>query len=229
MGMGMEMNIKLLTHTPHPERIVAQAAKLCYWPGGIDGLEVLSDPEPFIEKLVRMEHDSPLEHASFSFGIEGISRACANQLVRHRMASYSQKSQRYVSEDDAQFVVPERIQNDWEARTRFATACKNAVSNYSYLTECLVNAGYSKKEAIEEARYILPNATHTALIVTMNVRALRHFFALRLCKRAQAEIRELASVMLTLCSEVSPALFKNSGPDCAHCREGAYACKKKGD
>jgi len=219
------MNVKLLSKTENPEITVANAAKLCYWPGGIEKLNV-KKPEAYLLMLIAMGHDSPLEHALFTFGIEGISRSCSHQLVRHRIASYSQKSQRYVNESDGfSYITPEGIGEHPEAEERFQMAVNDAYEAYCDLTRILMNSGYAEKEAIEEARAMLPNATETKIVVTMNARTLRHFFEKRLCTRAQAEIRQLAKAMLSLVLAEAPNLFENAGPDCANCREGKMKCQ----
>ena len=173
----------------------------------------------FIQKLIGMGHFSVFEHISFSFGIEGVSRALTHQLVRHRLASYSQKSQRYVKAGaEFPYIIPHTIKNNSEALEIF----NNAMSQ---IAEC-----YNKLSALdipsEDARYVLPNACETKIIVTMNARELLHFFALRLCNRAQWEIRELSDKMLALCYDTAPAVFEKAGPGCCNkgCTEGKFTC-----
>ena len=221
------MKIKILAHTPNPERVIALAGKLCYSQVGIDELnDKISDEqvEKFITKLSDMGHMSPFEHASFTFAIEGISRNCSHQIVRHRLASFSQQSQRYVKMK-GEYVVPPYIYWHEELLLEFNHALENADKAYNKLVEGLMRYGRTEKEAIEDARYILPSACTTKMEVTMNVRELLHFFKQRCCKRAQWEIREVAKEMLKQCREVSPILFKNAGAPCSTCTEGELKCK----
>ena len=221
------MKIKILAHTPNPERVIALAGKLCYSPVGIDELnDKISDEqvEKFIKKLSDMGHMSPFEHASFTFAIEGISRNCSHQIVRHRLASFSQQSQRYVRMK-GEYVVPPYIYWHEELLLEFNHALEDADKAYNKLVKGLIRYGRTEKEAIEDARYILPSACTTKMEVTMNVRELLHFFKQRCCKRAQWEIREVAKEMLKQCKEVSPILFKNAGAPCSTCTEGELKCK----
>ena len=221
------MKIKILAHTPNPERVIALAGKLCYSQVGIDELnDKISDEqvEKFIKKLSDMGHMSPFEHASFTFAIEGISRNCSHQIVRHRLASFSQQSQRYVRMK-GEYVVPPYIYWHEELLLEFNHALEDADKAYNKLVEGLMRYGRTEKEAIEDARYILPSACTTKMEVTMNVRELLHFFKQRCCKRAQWEIREVAKEMLKQCKEVSPILFKNAGAPCSTCTEGELKCK----
>ena len=221
------MKIKILAHTPNPERVIALAGKLCYSQVGIDELnDKISDKqvEKFITKLSDMGHMSPFEHASFTFAIEGISRNCSHQIVRHRLASFSQQSQRYVKMK-GEYVVPPYIYWHEELLLEFNHALDDADKAYNKLVEGLMRYGRTEKEAIEDARYILPSACTTKMEVTMNVRELLHFFKQRCCKRAQWEIREVAKEMLKQCREVSPILFKNAGAPCSTCTEGELKCK----
>ena len=221
------MKIKILAHTPNPERAIALAGKLCYSQVGIDELnDKISDEqvEKFIKKLSDMGHMSPFEHASFTFAIEGISRNCSHQIVRHRLASFSQQSQRYVKMK-GEYVVPPYIYWHEELLLEFNHALEDADKAYNKLVEGLMRYGRTEKEAIEDARYILPSACTTKMEVTMNVRELLHFFKQRCCKRAQWEIREVAKEMLKQCREISPILFKNAGAPCSTCTEGELKCK----
>lgn len=212
----------LISYTPAPEMVVAIATKLCYSKSNVDQLKtgVLSsnDTEKFIDKLKGMGHESPLEHVSFTFAIEGISRVLTHQLVRHRIASYSQKSQRYVSENNFEYVVPPSIDRDSQAKEKF----ENLMCTIRQAYNELASMGISK----EDARYVLPNATETKIIVTMNARSLFNFFSLRCCTHAQWEIRQLANLMLTEVQKVAPILFKNAGASCkkGYCTEGERSC-----
>lgn len=216
------MNVTLIEHTPNPERTVALAARLCYSPTSIDDLReklAASDIETFLDKIMSLGHHSVLEHASFTFGIEGISRVTTHQLVRHRIASFSQQSQRYVSHKE-QFtsIMPDTIADNSEARQIFASMSETVHKAYARLIEMGIPA--------EDARYILPNATETKIIMTMNARELLHFFALRCCQRAQWEIRGMSVEMLRLVKKVAPVIFRQAGPGCvdAPCPEGKFCC-----
>ncbi|MGL4606294.1 MAG: FAD-dependent thymidylate synthase, partial [Eubacteriaceae bacterium] len=196
----------------------------------------------FLNRLMDMGHASPIEHASFTFAIEGVSRALTHQLVRHRMASFSQKSQRYVTEGQFNYVVPPEIKEIPDGEKIFVEGMKNAQKTYDLLAEKLIEKhkkslmekGLSEKEAgnaaekigIEDARFVLPNACETKIVVTMNTRELLHFFNQRCCNRAQWEIRKLATQMLIECKKVAPILFKNGGPRCVEgpCPEGTMTC-----
>jgi thymidylate synthase (FAD) len=216
------MNVILLRHTPDPDGVVALAARLCYSRDGIGeiiGKAARGDARAFIGKIVSLGHHSVLEHAVFTFGVEGISRACSHQLVRHRLASYSQKSQRYVVEDKPfVHVVPPAIRRGKKLAALFESKMAEIHAAYRELLAAGVPA--------EDARYVLPNAAETKLVVTMNARELRHFFTLRLCQRAQWEIRELAERMLEKSSAAAPLLFAGCGPSCVGgpCPEGKMTC-----
>jgi len=215
------VKVRLLAHTPNPEKVIAIAARLCYSDSSIDKLEKDFTPdkvETFIKKIIKLGHESVLEHAVFTFAIEGISRACSHQLVRHRLASYSQQSQRYVNFSKFENVIPASIKSN---------ACiSNKVSKYLDSAEdlyiLLINAGIPA----EDARFILPNASTTKIIVTMNLRQLKHFFQLRCCNRSQWEIRFLAIEMLKVLKHELPILFSSIGPKCltGKCPEGEMSC-----
>src|SRR6266702_2962741 len=216
------MNVTLIEHTPNPEKVVALAARLCYSPSSIGELRQRldsSDIESFLDKIMSLGHHSVLEHASFTFGIEGISRVTTHQLVRHRIASFSQQSQRYVSHKD-QFasIMPACIAENPEARQIFTLMSESVHKAYAQLIEMGIPA--------EDARYILPNATETKIIMTMNARELLHFFALRCCLRAQWEIREMSIEMLRMVKIKAPVIFRQAGPGCvgAPCPEGKFCC-----
>lgn len=215
------MKVVLLEHTPDPEMTIALAARLCYSSSDIDGLKdklTIDRARALIRKILRMGHHSVLEHVSFTFGIEGISRACSHQLVRHRIASYSQQSQRYVNMEESLFVIPPSIEADRKALKIYMNTLKLIKKRYAEL----VQMGCP----IEDARYILPNATETKIIVTMNARELIHFFKLRCCRRAQWEIREVAKEMLRLVREKAYSIFQYAGPSCisGSCQEGEMSC-----
>lgn len=229
-----KLKVILLRHTPNPEETIAMAAKLCYSPSDILALREkieTKDQRAFVEKLMRMGHLSPIEHPSFTFAIEGISRACSHQLVRHRLASYSQQSQRYVSKFRHQtfdYIIPPSIAQDAEAKKAFEDFMLEAQKTYDFLIERLNKRGIKGESANEDARFVLPNATETKIIVTMNARELLHFFRQRCCYRAQWEIRKMAEEMLQLVKKIAPTIFAKAGPAClyAPCPEGEYTCGK---
>ncbi len=243
-----DMKVILLANTPDAEKTIATAAKLCYSSSDITSLrDGLTDEKiaDFIDMLVSIGHESVLEHVSFTFGIEGISRACSHQLVRHRIASYSQKSQRYVNENGFEFVVPPAIEENPEAKAEFDRAIALISESYDKIADILTKAhtqtfmaeGLDEKTAAskasklanEDARFILPNACETKIVVTMNVRSLFNFFRHRCCNRAQWEIRAVANEMLKLCLQVAPNIFKYAGPSCVAkgvCPEGKMTCGK---
>lgn len=244
--MQSTMRVKLITHTPEPEKTIAAAASLCYSPKDITSLlDEMNDEivQRLINMLAKLGHESPFEHISFTFGIEGVSRSLTHQLVRHRIgSSYSQKSQRYVKEGAFEYIVPPEIQKKPEVLAIYEEAMKNQQTAYDEIVELLkkeyfndqIKAGKTEKQAnslaekkaIEDARFVLPNACETKIIVTMNARALFNFFYHRCCNRAQWEIRNLADEMLKLVKMVAPTVFKYSGPNCLHapCPEGDMTC-----
>lgn len=233
------MNVKLLTYTQNPEKIVAAAAKLCYSKSEIGTLmDNLTDEKvcEFLDRLSNLGHASPTEHASFTFGIEGVSRSFLAQISRHRIASLSVQSQRYVDMSATSSVTPPVIAESKEIDNLFNDAVNDAFCSYNdikdVLTKKYINDGMSerdaKKKAQEDARYVLPEACCTKMIITMNARELNHFFNLRCCNRAQWEIRECAEKMLALVYPIAPHLFKNAGPSCVcgTCPEGSMSCGK---
>lgn len=241
------MKVELIAYTPDADKIVAAAAKLCYAKSDIETLMEGLTPEKtesFLNVLADLGHESPVEHASFTFGIEGVSRALLAQITRHRIASYSVQSQRYVSKLNFDYITPPEIEAIPEAKAEFVKAMEEDAAHYeklrSILTENhknrLMAEGKDEKTALkaaeklanEDARFVLPNACDTRIIMTMNVRSLYNFFNLRCCNRAQWEIRELATEMLRLVKGVAPILFKNAGPSCVcgACPEGTMTCGK---
>ncbi len=225
------LNVVLLRHTPEPEGVVAMAAKLCYSPANVEDLKEkieAKDQTAFVEKLATIGHLSPIEHITFTFGIEGISRACSHQLVRHRLASYSQQSQRYVREEQFDYVIPPSIKQDPEITREFEQFMAEAQANYTRVLKRLEELGIKGESGNQDARYLLPNAAETKIVVTMNARELLHFFRVRCCNRAQWEIREMAERMLGLVKGAAPTIFGKSGPGClyANCPEGKMTCGK---
>ena len=267
------LKVKIIAHTPEPDKVVAQAGKLCYSAVGVDEItQKLTEEEiaRYVNMLASIGHESPLEHVSFTFAIEGISRACTHQIVRHRIASYSQQSQRYVKLEQFEYIIPPAIENNPEAKKIFIEAMERDQKAYDELVDLLLEDilidkhaadygscireilkenpdavpdrskvldlyaekflkeyGKAEKQAIEDARYVFPNACETKIVVTMNARSLLHFFNVRCCNRAQWEIREMATEMLKECKKIAPALFKKAGPDCVYgkCGEGKMSCK----
>ena len=242
------MKVKLLSYTPEPEKLVATAAKLCYSSSDIESLrdglteDKISD---FIDMLASIGHESVMEHVCFTFGVEGISRACSHQLVRHRIASYSQKSQRYVNENGFEFITPPAIEEVPEAKEEYDRVISEITESYEKLVKLLTDKhieeftaqgldektarSKASKLANEDARFILPNACETKIVVTMNARSLFNFFRHRCCNRAQWEIRAVANDMLRLCLEVAPHIFSHAGPSCVaegKCPEGKMSCGK---
>ncbi len=258
----MSIKVNLISHTPSPEKTIAAAAKLCYSKSSID--DIMNDLTEekiasFVDMLATIGHESPIEHVSFTFGVEGISRACSHQLVRHRIASYSQQSQRYVDGDSFEFVTPPEILSDEYALKEYNYALdlqkeaykkirnalilkqikevlkvseisdeKTFIENYKSQNKKMYSA--FEKKANEDARFILPNACTTSIVITMNARSLMNFFSHRCCNRAQWEIRDMAIKMYKLCYEIAPNLFKLAGPPCTRkigCTEGVMSCKKQ--
>ena len=224
-----EMKAVLIRHTLSPEEVVALGARLCYSKARVDDLldkVEAKDQTEFVHKIMSMGHDSVLEHASFTFGIEGVSRTLLAQITRHRVASFSVQSQRYVSyEKGFGYIVPPKIE----------ALGADAVAEFERQRDTMHQWYVQWQEKLgtgeggnEDARFVLPGACETRMMVTMNVRELRHFFSLRMCSRAQWEIRALAAEMHRLCMEVAPTLFENAGPGCLRgaCPEGEKTCGK---
>ena len=227
------MLVQLIAHTNDPEKTIAAAAKLCYSDAHIETLLDGLTPEKttaFLQKLSDLGHASPIEHASFTFGIEGVSRTFLAQVTRHRIASFSVQSQRYVSyKDGFGYVVPPAIAALGEdAAAEYRGQMAQMQQWYEEWQERLGTAG---EKSNEDARFVLPGACETRIMLTMNARELRHFFALRMCSRAQWEIRALAESMFALCYKEVPALFADAGPECLRrgCPEGAKSCGRQAE
>ncbi|WP_138160571.1 FAD-dependent thymidylate synthase [Peptoniphilus catoniae] len=244
------MKVEIIAYTPNPEEVIAQAAKLCYSAVGVDEIKKKMTEESrnkFLEMLMSFSHASPLEHASFTFAVEGVSRTFSHQLVRHRIASYSQQSQRYVRLDNFEYIIPPKIAENEKAKEIFIKSMEEDAKAYEKLTEILISEKARplieegmdekkarrkvEKESIEDARYVFPNACETKVVFTMNVRSLIHFFELRTCTRAQWEIREVGIEMLRQCKKIAPVLFKSCGPACVNgpCNEGAMSCGRQAE
>ncbi len=269
------MKVELMSHTLAPEAVVASAAKLCYSKSGIDNVRTKLTQEEinrFLKHLNKIGHESPFEHASFTFAIEGISRACSHQIVRHRIASYSQQSQRYVKLDQFEYIMPPSIEKNPYTKYRFENHMERTQELYDDLRRKLIidkfkeeypstyaenedswfktgmlgqanyhhdiveylRAAYPvtirdlEKQAIEDARYVFPNACETKMVVTMNARSLFNFFNERLCNRAQWEIRQVTEAMLLEVKQVAPVIFDKVAPNCVYgkCGEGNLSCGK---
>lgn len=229
--------VTLISHTPNPEELLACAAKLCYSSTDIATLKSGLDQSKtasFVNMLMEIGHESPIEHVTFTFGIEEVSRALLAQLTRHRIASYSVQSQRYVRENKFEYIIPPLIEKDCELKKEFVRAMEDAINHYDSIADKLkasyVESGMSEKQAekkaIEDARFVLPNACETKIICTFNARSLLNFFSLRCCNRAQWEIRDVATQMLMLVKKVAPNIFRYAGPACVSgiCSEGKMSC-----
>lgn len=202
------MNVKLIGFTPDPEKIPAMAAKLTHSKTKPQDLGKTSNKElkAILEQVVNLGHTSVVEHASFTFAISDVSRSLTHQLVRHRIASFSQQSQRYVNLNEPAYVTPPKIAKNKQMKKAYDQTMKMIWKEYNKLLEMDIPA--------EDARYVLPNATCTNIIVTMNARSLLNFFELRCCLHAQWEIRALANLMLKEVKKAAPTIFKNAGPLC---------------
>ncbi len=229
------MRVVLLVHTEGPEALAALAGRRCY--SSLDNEELIAaetgrEPGELIRKLVGMGHVTVIEHASFTFAVEGVSRSLLAQITRHRLASFSVQSQRYVGETAAKnpdgafdYVIPPRIAALGNgARDEFARQMRTIQEWYDHWARELGGG----RDAYEDARFVLPNAAETKFVFTMNARELLHFFTLRCCERAQWEIRELADRMMRLVKPVAPTIFAKAGPACLRgpCPEGKLNCGK---
>ena len=244
------MLVQLIAHTNDPEKTVAAAAKLCYSDAHIETLLDGLTPEKtadFLQKLSDLGHASPIEHASFTFGIEGVSRTFLTQVTRHRIASFSVQSQRYVRLEDFRYVIPPEIEAIPEAKAHFVEAMNADAQKYLELVQSLEEAhtrrlieqglpekaarAKASKQANEDARFVLPNACETKMVMTMNCRSLQNFFNLRCCNRAQWEIRAVADEMLRLVLPLAPHIFASAGPRCltGPCPEGRMCCGQQAE
>jgi len=218
------MLVKLIAYTPDPEKVTAVAAYTSISKEGpTEKMKTLDEKRSknVLRHVVGYGHHSVIEHASFTFAVEGCSRACTHQLVRHRIASYTQQSQRYVTFDELDYVTPPKIENNENAKKIFDETMRELANAYKKLVDMGIPA--------EDARYVFPNAAKSNIVITMNARELLHFFRLRCCLRAQWEIRELANRMLLEVKRVAPTIFENAGPSCVqlgYCPEGKFTCGK---
>jgi len=222
------LKVQLIRHTAEPERIVALGARLCYSGktlGSLIACAQAEEQDAFLRDVIGSGHASVMEHAVFTFAVEGVSRALMAQLTRHRIASFSVQSQRYVSKAKGfGYIIPPSIERLGEEAVREYEAQMETIQGwYASWRERLGGKG---EQANEDARFVLPNACETRLMLTMNARELTHFFSLRCCRRAQWEIRSLADTMLRLAYQAAPALFEAAGPPCVHgpCGEGERSC-----
>jgi thymidylate synthase (FAD) len=229
------MNVKLLEMSQNAITLIYVACRQCYsekFAGDVfsDNLVDLKKQEEFVKNIVASGHMSPLEHVKFSFAIEGVSRALTHQLVRHRIASFSQQSQRYVKEKDFDYIIPPAIQRNAAAKDEFEKLMSVIQQSYTKLLVFLGQDNINGETANQDARFALPQAAETKIVVTMNCRELLHFFQHRCCARAQWEIRYLANKMLEICSEKLPAVFRGAGAKCeslGYCPEGEkFRCGK---
>lgn len=223
------LKVTLIAHTPDPEKTCALAARTCYSALDEEGLSALvaeKDQTAFLKRIVSSGHLSVLEHASFTFFVEGVSRALLAQVTRHRIASFSVQSQRYVSlADGFNYVIPPRIKALGEDAVKEYEGQMDQMLRWYAAWQEKLGSGEGSNE---DARFVLPNACETHITMTMNARELLHFFSLRCCSRAQWEIREMAVQMLKLCKQAAPAIFESAGPGCVSgpCPEGAKSCGK---
>ena len=221
------LQVTMLAHTPDPEKTCALAARTCYSALEYEDLKELvaqKDQSQFLQRIMASGHLSVLEHASFTFGVSGVSRALLAQLTRHRIASFSVQSQRYVSlAEGFGYVIPPRVKSlGEEAVAEFEEQMRQMQAWYVSWQEKFGQGEGSN----EDARFVLPNACETHITFTMNARELLHFFSLRCCNRAQWEIRSMAREMLRLCKQAAPVIFASAGPGCikGNCPEGAKSC-----
>ncbi|MFA5362945.1 MAG: FAD-dependent thymidylate synthase [Candidatus Omnitrophota bacterium] len=230
-----QLHVEILDFSPNALVIIYAACRQCYSPkfaGQIfsEGMGNTGNQEEFVRQVVSSGHESPLEHVKFTFAIEGVSRALTHQMVRHRMASYSQQSQRYVKESDFDYIIPPAIEADEEMRREYINTMREIQKSYNTLLKALEKKGRKGEGANQDARFVLPQASETKIVVTMNCRELIHFFKERCCTRAQWEIRKLAGEMLKICREKLPAVFDDAEAKCSalgYCPEGAkFTCGK---
>ena len=229
----IKLHVQLLQMTDNAVELVYAACRQCYsseFAGDIFcATDVPNDKkEAFVRKIVASGHESPLEHVNFTFAVKGISRALSHQLVRHRIASYSQQSQRYIKETEFDYVIPPTVSSDPELKTEFETLMKNIQQSYNLMIDRFKSKGLKGEKANQDARFVLPQAAETKIVITMNARSLLHFFKARCCQRAQWEIRQLGEAMLVICREKLPSIFLNAGAKCValdYCPEGEqFSC-----
>ncbi|HDQ40677.1 MAG TPA: FAD-dependent thymidylate synthase [Desulfonatronum sp.] len=230
------LQVCLLASTPNPLSLIYASFRQCYspgfvgdlWPRLLSGEVSFDEQDRFVQDILESGHHSPIEHVSFTFAVEGVSRALTHQLVRHRLASYSQQSQRYVNESGFDYILPPQIAKIPEAKELFEEFMEQAALTYGRLRELLHHRGRKGAKANEDARFVLPQAAESKIVLSMNCRSLLHFFALRCCERAQWEIRAMAKEMLAICRHELPVVFRTAGPRCealGFCPEGErFSC-----
>lgn len=222
------LSVELIRYTPAPEQLVALSAKLCYSGAHLSDLAQrieASDQDAFLSGVVETQHLSVFEHATFTFAIEGVSRILLAQITRHRIASFSVQSQRYVSQHSVfDYIIPPSIVGLGEEAVQAYE--EQMQTMHAWYLDWQKRLGGKGESANEDARFVLPGACATRMIVTMNARELLHFFSLRCCRRAQWEIRALAEEMLRCAYQAAPALFETAGPGCLNssCPEGKRSC-----
>lgn len=220
-----KLKVVLLSHTKNPEKVVTAAIRQCYSAVSASSIIEKTDKKlskRLIKQIISSGHTSTIEHAVFTFAIEGVSRSLTHQLVRHRIASYSQQSQRYVKFDSVDYILPPSIESNEKAKKIFDKLIDDSAKSYKKLIDLGIKA--------EDARFVLPNAAETKIVVTMNARALENFLRERMCVRAQWEIRALANKMYEEVYKVAPEIFKYVGPTCETegiCWQGNMHCGKK--
>ena len=230
-----KLRVELLSMTAEPVKVIYAACRQCYaakfsyeiYKGCFDEADQSKQAE-FIKEIVKSGHETPLEHVSMSFAVEGVSRTCTHQLVRHRLASYSQQSQRYVKEFDFDYIVPPSIKQDKKLLEIFESTMRHIQDSYVSIVNMLRQKGKKSESCYEDARFLLPGAAETKIVVTMNCRELIHFFKVRCCTRTQWELRRLAGAMRDICKKAIPAVFEKADAKCAsleYCPEGAkFTC-----
>lgn len=232
--------VTLMSYTAEPDSLVAFASRLCYT--GKTGSDLYTEGltseeiKRGVNLLHKNGHESPFEHVNFTFLIEGVSRSLLAQITRHRIASFSVQSQRYVKMNNFQVIVPDEIESEPKAKALFMEQMNSSIQSYNEIATILeekykqqgLDAKSAEKKAIENARAVLPNSASTQLIMTMNARSLFNFFEERCCNRAQEEIRGLAWQMLKLVREKAPLIFAEAGPTCVRgkCKETTMSCGK---
>ena len=193
-----KMEVVLVAYTPNPEELCAKAMRCCRSAEAMHKLKLDKPAEYYIALASQTGHLSVLEHASFTFSVKDVSRVTTHQLVRHRIASYSQQSFRSVQPKD--ICIPESIKQNETLKQEF----KDHYMRSLWLQQDLIEQGIPT----EDFRYILPQGMLTNIVITMNARELLHFFELRLDKTAQWEIRGMAELMLHEVQKVAPNIFK---------------------
>ena len=231
----VNVHVRLLEMTQNAVALMYAACRQCYshkFAGDFfdQKEEDAGKQADFIKKVIASGHESPLEHVKFTFAIEGVSRALTHQLVRHRMASYSQQSQRYVKESSFDYIIPPSVAADQELKQEFLKAMDLIQVGYNKMLEIFKENGCVGERANQDARFLLPQAAQTKIVVTMNCRELLHFFKHRCCARAQWEIKRLAEKMLEIAKENLPQVFENAGAKCealGYCPEGEkFSCRR---